>query len=123
MENRDLFDATMREGTVEQEISSSAMFGFAGTGKSHVLALILGELPPYKRVSTAVAQTPVRAVGFVRMAVTLEDLEKMEAAGKLKFNRVGDEDFKAMFLKAAKEGLKGRSSENRFCYKSVKTFS
>ena len=77
VENRDLFDTTKKEGTVEQESSSSAMFGFAGTGKSHVLALIFGELPPSKRVSTAVAKTPVRAVGFVRMAVTLKDLEKM----------------------------------------------
>ena len=105
MENRDLFDTTKKEGTVEQESSSSAMFGFAGTGKSHVLALILGELPPSKRISTPLAKGPVRAVGFVRMAVTLEDLEKMETAGELKFNRVEDDDFKAMFLKSAKEGL------------------
>lgn len=105
VENRDLFTETKKEGTVEQQSTSSAMFGFTGTGKSHVQAAILGELPPSKRISTAVATVPVRAIGYIRMSTDLTRKEVGE--NRLNFNRVSDSQFSGMFLKTAKDGMTG----------------
>ena len=42
------------------------MHGFAGSGKSHTLAMLVREDPPSKRVSTAIAQDPVRTITHMR---------------------------------------------------------
>ena len=68
------------------------MFGFAGAGKSHVLALILGENPPSTRVSTPCAETPVRAVAMTRIGVDGKQLK-----------RINVDDYSDMMMKTAKD--------------------
>ena len=105
VENRDLFTQVKKEGTVPQKSSSGAMLGFTGSGKSHVFAAMFGEDPPSKRVSTALAQIPVRAIGFVRM--TAEDVSKLGTTRgePPMFNRISDDRFSEMFLKSARDGV------------------
>ena len=68
------------------------MFGFAGVGKSHTLALILGENPPPIRVSTACAKTPVRAVAITRIGVDGKHLI-----------RINVDEYSDMIMKTAKD--------------------
>ena len=68
------------------------MFGFAGVGKSHTLALILGENPPSTRVSTACAKTPVRAVAITRIGVDGKQLTRIDV-----------DDYSDMMMKTAKD--------------------
>ena len=67
------------------------MFGFAGAGKSHTLAIILGEDPPSTRVSTACAETPVRAVAMTRIGGDGKQLK-----------RINGDDYSDMMMKTAK---------------------
>ena len=70
------------------------MFGFAGVGKSHTLALILGENPPSVRVSTACAEKPVRAVTITRFG---EDRKQLI--------RINVDDYSDMMMKTAKDHI------------------
>ena len=45
----------------------SVILGFAGSGKTHTLALLLHNQPPSKRVSTPCFKPPVRSIGFRRL--------------------------------------------------------
>ena len=91
IENRDGFDKAMHISDVVYMALRCIMFGFAGVGKSHTLALILGENPPSIRVSTACAKTPVRAVTITRIGTD----------GKLLI-RINEEDYSDMMMKTAK---------------------
>ena len=44
----------------------SVILGFAGSGKTHTLALLLHNKPPSKRVSTPCFKSPVRSIAFRR---------------------------------------------------------
>ena len=68
------------------------MFGFAGVGKSHTLALILGENPPSTHVSSACAKMPVRAVAMTRIGVDGKQLK-----------RINVDDYSDMMMKTAKD--------------------
>ena len=48
---------------------NGAMSGFAGSGKSHTLALMTGQLPPSLRISTALYQTPTRTITHTMIGV------------------------------------------------------
>ena len=56
-----LFDEAMKDGYVEARDIKALIFGAAGTGKSHTVALIMDEEPPSVRRSTPCATRPVRA--------------------------------------------------------------
>lgn len=102
VESRDLFKKAKKNGLVNSKSVRSVMLGFAGTGKSHILAFLLGEEPPSMRISTALLQTPVRAVGFTRMAMDV--LVEMGMDKKL-FKRISDNHYSIMVMKSAKDGV------------------
>ena len=52
----------MAKGYVETSVTKCLVLGAAGVGKTHLKYLLLKEDPPEKRVSTGVADNPVRAV-------------------------------------------------------------
>ena len=68
------------------------IFGFAGAGKSHTLALILGENPPSTRVSTPCAETPVRTIAINRIGVDGKQLMRIDV-----------NDYSDMMMKTAKD--------------------
>ena len=59
---RRLFDQAMKDGYVESLNIKVIFFGTAGAGKTCSKAVILGLPPPVNRVSTNMAERPVRAV-------------------------------------------------------------
>ena len=59
--SKELFDEAMKDGYMEARDIKALIFGAAGTGKSHTIALIMDEKPPSPRRSTPCATRPVRA--------------------------------------------------------------
>ena len=57
----------MKHGHVECRDIKALIFGSAGTGKTHTIALIMEEEPPTVRRSTPCAKRPVRAVSRARI--------------------------------------------------------
>ena len=57
----------MKHGHVECRDIKALIFGSAGTGKTHTIALIMEEDPPTVRRSTPCAKRPVRAVSRARI--------------------------------------------------------
>lgn len=102
VESRDLFKKAKKSGLINAKSVRSVMLGFAGSGKSHILAFLLGEDPPSLRISTALIQTPVRALGFTRMAMNV--LVEMGMNRKL-FKRISDNHYSIMVMKSAKDGV------------------
>ena len=76
-----LFDEAMKDGYVEARDIKALIFGAAGTGKSHTVALIMDEEPPSVRRSTPCATRPVRATKAEKrdeqwVKVTRDDLSQ-----------------------------------------------
>ena len=92
--SRDRFREAKHQDCVRFKSKRGVISGFAGTGKSHVLAILLDEPPPSKRVSTAVTTTPVRAMSNARMEMSDKQ-----------FSRITDELFTMRLLKTAKDGV------------------
>ena len=82
----------MKHGHIESRNIKALIFGAAGTGKSHTLALIMDEEPPKVRRSTPCATRPVRAVSRSRI----------ERKGK-KWVRITPEDFSDTIADTATE--------------------
>ena len=82
----------MKHGHIESRNIKALIFGAAGTGKSHTLALIMDEEPPKVRRSTPCATRPVRAVSRSRI----------ERKGK-KWIRITPDDFSDTIADAATE--------------------
>ena len=99
VKNRDLFKEAMQGGHIKFIPLGIGIFGYAGSGKSHVLALMLGERPPRLRISTACATKPVRAISHSRIG-----------RGGRKFKRICDKDYSKMMMKTARDRVT-RSSE------------
>ena len=59
--SKEVFDEAMKDGYVEARDIKAIIFGAAGTGKSHTIALIMDDEPPSVRRSTPCATRPVRA--------------------------------------------------------------
>ena len=77
--SKEVFDEAMKDGYVEARDIKAIIFGAAGTGKSHTIALIMDEEPPSVRRSTPCATRPVRATraekrGEKWVKVTRDDL-------------------------------------------------
>ena len=58
--SKEMFDEAMTHGYVEARDIKALIFGAAGTGKTHTIALLMDEEPPVKRCSTPCATRPVR---------------------------------------------------------------
>ena len=58
--SKEMFDEAMTHGYVEARDIKALIFGAAGTGKSHTIALLMDEEPPVIRRSTPCATRPVR---------------------------------------------------------------
>ena len=54
----------MSKGYVETSVTKCLILGAAGVGKTHLKHLLLKKDPPGQRVSTGVADNPVRAISF-----------------------------------------------------------
>ena len=66
-EVQELFDEAMSHGYVEARDIKALIFGVAGSGKSHTIALLMDEEPPSVRRSTPCATRPIRAVSRTRI--------------------------------------------------------
>ena len=96
VKTRDLFKEAMQDGHIKFIPLGIGIFGYAGSGKSHVLALMLGERPPRLRISTACATKPVRAISHSRIG-----------RGGRKFKRICDKDYSKMMMKTARDSVAG----------------
>ena len=54
----------MSKGYVETSVTKCLILGAAGVGKTHLKHLLLKKDPPKQRVSTGLADNPVRAISF-----------------------------------------------------------
>ncbi|KAL5506720.1 hypothetical protein EMCRGX_G008450 [Ephydatia muelleri] len=59
-----LYEEAMSKGYVETSVTKCLILGAAGVGKTHLKHLLLQKDPPGQRVSTGVADNPVRAISF-----------------------------------------------------------
>ena len=60
--SRRLYDEAMTKGYVEMSVAKCLIVGAAGVGKTHLKHLLLQKDPPEQRVSTGLADNPVRAI-------------------------------------------------------------
>ena len=58
--SKEMFDEAMTHGYVEARDIKALIFGAAGTGKTHTIALLMDEEPPTVRRSTPCATRPIR---------------------------------------------------------------
>ena len=87
-ESKQIFEAAMKHGVIKARNLKFLVMGFAGVGKSHVLAMILGERPPGVRSSTPCLTRPVR-------------LRRIGKMGK-QWGRMGEEEMTVLVARAAK---------------------
>ena len=87
-ESKRIFDAAMKHGVIKARNLKFLVMGFAGVGKSHVLAMILGERPPEVRSSTPCLTRPVR-------------LRRIGRMGK-QWGRMGETEMTVLVARAAK---------------------
>ena len=64
-----LYDEAMKKGYVEISVTKCLVLGAAGVGKTHLKHLLLKKDPPEHRVSTGLADNPVRAISLSRVDV------------------------------------------------------
>lgn len=70
---RSLYEEAMMKGYVEISIIKCLIFGAAGVGKTHLKHLLLKKSPPKQRISTGLAENPVRAISFSYAGVGGQD--------------------------------------------------
>ncbi|KAL5499418.1 hypothetical protein EMCRGX_G010828 [Ephydatia muelleri] len=63
-DERRLYEEAMTKGYVETSVTKCLILGAAGVGKTHLKHLLLKKDPPQQRVSTGLADNPVRAISF-----------------------------------------------------------
>ena len=62
---RRLYEEAMTKGYVETSVTKCLILGAAGVGKTHLKHLLLKKNPPKQRVSTGLAEAPIRAIAYV----------------------------------------------------------
>ena len=72
-EAKRLYDEAMRKGYAECSTINCLIHGSAGVGKTHVKHLLLKMPPPELRISTGIADNPVRAVTVSAVGVSKQD--------------------------------------------------
>eukprot|EP00731_Ephydatia_muelleri_P012524 Em0006g1418a len=68
-DERRLYEEAMTKGYVETSVTKCLILGAAGVGKTHLKHLLLKKDPPQQRVSTGLADNPVRAISFLLAGV------------------------------------------------------
>ena len=63
----------MSKGYVETSVTKCLILGAAGVGKTHLKHLLLKKDPPGQRVSTGLADNPVRAISFSLAGVVSQE--------------------------------------------------
>ena len=63
----------MTKGYVETSVTKCLILGAAGVGKTHLKHLLLKKDPPQQRVSTGLADNPVRAISFSLAGVSVQE--------------------------------------------------
>ena len=63
----------MSKGYVETSVTKCLILGAAGVGKTHLKHLLLKKDPPEQRVSTGLADNPVRAISFSLAGVVSQE--------------------------------------------------
>ena len=63
----------MTKGYVETSVTKCLILGAAGVGKTHLKHLLLKKEPPQQRVSTGLADNPVRAISFSLAGVSVQE--------------------------------------------------
>ena len=84
---RRILQQAMRKGRVSVRIIKCVLIGAAGVGKTHLKYLLLGRKAPSIRISTPVAESPIRCVSGTRIqlfdggwkVINEEDLEEILA--------------------------------------------
>ena len=71
---RRLYEEAMTKGYVETSVTKCLILGAAGVGKTHLKHLLLKKDPPEQRVSTGLADNPVRAISFSLAGVGMTGL-------------------------------------------------
>ena len=66
---RRLYEEAMTKGYVETSVTKCLILGAAGVGKTHLKHLLLKKDHPKQRVSTGLADNPVRAISFTWFVV------------------------------------------------------
>ena len=74
----------MKDGKVQAKNYVILILGFAGTGKTHVLYLLLGEPPPQLRVSTPAVKSPVRAVSMTKACTSGKMWKRVEREDEIR---------------------------------------
>ena len=72
-EAKRLYDEAMKKGYAECSTIKCLIHGSAGVGKTHVKHLLLKMPPPELRISTGIADNPVRAVTVSAVGVSKQD--------------------------------------------------
>eukprot|EP00731_Ephydatia_muelleri_P035079 Em0095g9a len=68
-----LYEEAMTKGYVETSVTKCLILGAAGVGKTHLKHLLLKKDPPQQRVSTGLADNPVRAISFSLAGVSVQE--------------------------------------------------
>ncbi|KAL5506815.1 hypothetical protein EMCRGX_G008559 [Ephydatia muelleri] len=68
-----LYEEAMSKGYVETSVTKCLILGAAGVGKTHLKHLLLKKDPPGQRVSTGLADNPVRAISFLLAGVVSQE--------------------------------------------------
>ncbi|KAL5506820.1 hypothetical protein EMCRGX_G008564 [Ephydatia muelleri] len=68
-----LYEEAMSKGYVETSVTKCLILGAAGVGKTHLKHLLLKKDPPGQRVSTGLADNPVRAISFSLAGVVCQE--------------------------------------------------
>ena len=72
-EAKRLYDEAMKKGYAECSTIKCLIHGSAGVGKTHVKHLLLKMPPPELRISTGIADNPIRAVTVSAVGVSKQD--------------------------------------------------
>ena len=73
-----LYDQALTHGYIESRSIVSVLTGAAGSGKTHVKHLLFKKKPPVIRISTALIESPVRAVSLTRVNTDEDDWHEID---------------------------------------------
>ena len=73
-----LYNQALTHGYIESRSIVSVLTGAAGSGKTHVKHLLFKKKPPMIRISTALMESPVRAVSLTRVNTDDDDWHEID---------------------------------------------
>ena len=73
-----LYNQALTHGYIESRSIVSVLTGAAGSGKTHVKYLLFKKKPPVIRISTALMESPVRALSLARIDAEEDDWQEID---------------------------------------------